>query len=134
MWTRRFNLTGREAIATCRFVCRVDANRTLAHGTLESALESGSRPEQVWTRPYCPRLILFKKNPSTFTVIAEPFLTLHCLAYKCLESVATSSFQYCLKNVHFLEKSITNMYGSTLLAFRGGAWVSNSYKKNVMQH
>ena len=47
MWTRGFNLTGRERFAAGRFLARVDANRTLAPGTLES----GSRPEQVWTRP-----------------------------------------------------------------------------------
>ena len=47
MWTRVFNLTGRERFAVGRFLARVDANRTLAPGTLES----GSRPEQVWTRP-----------------------------------------------------------------------------------
>ena len=47
MWTRGFNLTGRERFAAGRFLARVDANRTLAPGTLES----GWRPEQVWTRP-----------------------------------------------------------------------------------
>ena len=47
VWTRSFNLTGRERFAAGRFLARVDANRTLAPGTLES----GSRPEQVWTRP-----------------------------------------------------------------------------------
>ena len=47
VWTRGFNLTGRERFAAGRFLARVDANRTLAPGTLES----GSRPEQVWTRP-----------------------------------------------------------------------------------
>ena len=41
-------LTGRERFADGRFLARVDANRTLAPSTLES----GSRPEQVWTRPY----------------------------------------------------------------------------------
>ena len=39
--------TGRERFAAGRFLPRVDTNRTLAPGTLES----GSRPEQVWTRP-----------------------------------------------------------------------------------
>ena len=47
VWTRTFNLTGRERVAAGRFLARVDANRTLAPSTLES----GSRPEQVWTRP-----------------------------------------------------------------------------------
>ena len=47
VWTRGFNLTGRERFAVGRFLARVDANRTQAPGTLES----GSRPEQVWTRP-----------------------------------------------------------------------------------
>ena len=47
MWTRSFNLTGRERFAAGRFLARVDANRTLAPSTLES----GSRSEQVWTRP-----------------------------------------------------------------------------------
>ena len=47
VWTRGFNLTGRERFAAGRFLARVDANRTLAPGTLES----GSRPEQVRTRP-----------------------------------------------------------------------------------
>ena len=45
--TRSFNLTGRERFAAGRFLARVDANRTLPPSTLES----GSRPEQVWTRP-----------------------------------------------------------------------------------
>ena len=49
VWTRSFNLTGRERFAAGRFLARVDANRTLAPSTLES----GSRPEQVWTRPKC---------------------------------------------------------------------------------
>ena len=40
-------LTGRERFAAGPFLARVDANRTLAPSTLES----GSRPEQVWTRP-----------------------------------------------------------------------------------
>ena len=44
VWARR------EPIATGRFLYRVDANRTLAHG--RPTLESGSRPEHVWTRPY----------------------------------------------------------------------------------
>ena len=48
VWTRSFNLTGRERFAAGRFLAHVDANRTLAPSTLES----GSRPEQVWTRPY----------------------------------------------------------------------------------
>ena len=31
----------------------------------------------------------------------------------------------------FPEKSVTNMYGSTLLALQGGVWVSNFQKKSV---
>ena len=42
-WTR----SGRSVDAAGRFLPCVDTNRTLAPGTLES----GSRPEQVWTRP-----------------------------------------------------------------------------------
>ena len=46
--------TGRERFAAGRFLPRVDANRTLAPGTLES----GSRPEQVWTRPKTANKVL----------------------------------------------------------------------------
>ena len=31
----------------------------------------------------------------------------------------------------FLGKSVTKMYGSTLLALRGGGWVSNFQEKSV---
>ena len=31
--------------------------------------------------------------------------------------------------VKFPEKTVTKMYGSTLLALRGGGWVSNFQKK-----
>ena len=47
MWTRGFDLTGRIPVSAGRFLSCVNTNRTLAHGMLES----GSRPEQVWTRP-----------------------------------------------------------------------------------
>ena len=32
----------------------------------------------------------------------------------------------------FPEKSVTKMYGSTLLALRGGGWVSNFQNKSVV--
>ena len=32
----------------------------------------------------------------------------------------------------FTEKRITKVYGSTLLALRGGGWVSNIHEKSVM--
>ena len=31
----------------------------------------------------------------------------------------------------FFEKSVGKMYGSTLLALRGGGWVSNIQKKSI---
>ena len=47
MWTRELGANGSRPVD---FYPRVDANRTLAPGTLES----GSRPEQVWTLRPCP--------------------------------------------------------------------------------
>ena len=46
VWTRRNRQVDRERFAAGRFLGHVDANRTLANSTLES----GSRPEQLWTR------------------------------------------------------------------------------------
>ena len=69
VWTRSFYLTGRERFAAGRFLARVDANRTLAPSTLES----GSRPEQVWTQPYS------RSCPERFTSIWRGSGTRKCL-------------------------------------------------------
>ena len=91
MWTRGFNLTGRERFGADRFLVRVDANRTLAPGTLES----GSRPEQVWTRPY------------SLNIALKP-----CTSHK-------TSTGCCLPAHQYTSSQILNIYGVSVVICGG---------------